>query len=391
MHVIRAFLRRFVHGEATGGVLLFLAAVAALAWVYLDAGSYAALFSRPLDFAGLPPVSLRAVINDGLMALFFFAVGMEIQNELVRGELSSVPKAMLPAIAAVGGMAVPASLFVAFNAGSPAVAGWAIPMATDIAFCVGLLALLRDRIPRSLVVFVTALAVFDDIGGILVIALFYGSGIQLGWLAAAGALVVAAVLARRACVGRAWVWVALGLALWWTVHGAGIHATLAGVVLGLCVPTSRAKDASSENDVLLRYLRAIHPSVTFLVLPLFALANSGIDLAGLGLESARSPVAAGIAVALIVGKPIGIVIPTLIAVRAGLGTLPGGASRVQLLGVSFCAGIGFTVSLFIANLAYAKAPETLEEAKLGIVAASALAAIAGFVVLRTTRAHPASV
>lgn len=379
--ILRGFAR-VLHGDAAGGVLLLVAAIVALVWANTHPGSYRGLFASPWSAIGADALTLHALINDGLMALFFFAVGMEIQRELVRGELSSAAKATLPAIAAVGGMAVPAALFLAFNAGRPSAIGWGIPMATDIAFCVGLLAFLSDRIPRALVVFVTALAVFDDIGGILVIALFYGSGIQLGWLAVTAVLVAAMLLARRKRVASAWIWLALGLAAWWAVHAAGIHATLAGVALGVCVPTSRA---GGEDDVLERFLHAVHPWVTFVVLPLFALANSGITLAGIGIESARSPVALGIAVALVAGKPLGIVVPTLIAVRSGLAPMPGDASGVQLFGVALCAGIGFTVSLFIAGLAYANAPQTLEEAKLGIVAASAIAALGGFVVLRATR------
>lgn len=375
-------LQEFLRAEAASGVVLLACAVAALVWANAHAASYHALFDGPLLGSAGPaagataPLTARAIINDGLMAIFFFVVGMEIKRELASGELSSPARAALPAIGALGGMIVPALIYTAFNHGGPGARGWGIPMATDIAFTIGVLTLLGGRVPRALVVFVTALAIFDDIGGILVIAFFYGHGVKWPWLAAAAALLALLVLAGRTRVARAPVYALAGAALWWLFHESGIHATIAGVALGLAIPVR----------LVARFVRVLHPPVAFALMPLFALANSGVTIRGAG--ELASPVALGAAAGLLIGKPLGIFGLTWLAVKLRLAPMPGDAAAGQLLGVSIVAGIGFTVALFIAALAFDGAPALLDRAKLGVLAGSLVAGATGFVLLRARAAVP---
>lgn len=426
-------IQEFFRLEASGGIVLLLAAAAALAWANLgDAAGYRALVGTPITFSAgslSAAFTLREAVNDGLMTLFFFLVGMEIKEELVLGELRTLRKASLPLVGALGGMVVPAAIYVALNAGGPGLAGWGVPMATDIAFAIGVLTLLRSRVPHALVVFLTALAIFDDIGGILVIAVFYGHGVDPVALVAAAALgAVLVVLGRRQVYAPA-VWAAGGLLLWWTFHRAGIHATLAGVALGLVIParprfpprhvidalarhvgalvaarsgSSLGSPIGSDDELdsenvrgieraleageapLARFSSALHPWVAFGIVPLFAFANSGVAVAGLSRDQLVGPVAAGTAVALLLGKLAGIFGFTAAAVKLGLAPLPKGADWAKLLGVSLVAGIGFTVALFIAGLAFAGSP-LLEEAKVGILAGSLAAGVAGALVLLGTR------
>jgi NhaA family Na+:H+ antiporter len=421
-------LQAFFRLEAASGIVLLGCAAAALAWANLAPASYRLVFDAPVTI-GVGALSARFsvlhLVNDGLMTLFFFVVGMEIKRELVVGELRTLPQAALPAIAALGGMLVPAGIFLAWNAGGPGAPGWGIPMATDIAFCIGVLTLLRTRVPHGLVVFVTALAIFDDIGGILVIALFYGSGIQLPWLAAAAGVAAAAAVMSRAHVRSPAAWAAAGVLLWLALHGSGVHATIAGVILGLAVPARPRRPlrdvlrelsadagalaggrADDERDAaacqgiaerieeleapLTRFVHALHPWVAFGIMPLFALANSGIALSGFEPARLGAPVAVGTAVALFVGKQAGIFAFTWAALALGLARPPGGASHAKLLGASIVAGIGFTVALFIAGLAYPDAPHLLDEAKLGILAGSLASGVVGAVVLRATPAVDAA-
>jgi len=419
---VLAPVQAFFRLEAASGLLLLGCAVAALAWANVAPASYRAVFATPVTIGAAGTVArftLLALVNDGLMALFFFVVGMEIKRELVHGELRTLPQALLPAIAAAGGMVVPAAIFLAFNAGGPGVPGWGIPMATDIAFCIGVLTLLRRRVPHALVVFVTALAIFDDLGGILVIALFYGSGLHAPWLLAAGAVGAAAILLSRAGVRSGLAWATVGALLWYALHGAGIHATIAGVILGLAIPARprrplreviadlsehvgdllRAAEDEERDEAavegieerleeleapLTRFVHALHPWVAFGIMPLFALANSGVELSSLDRSQLTGDVAVGAAIALFAGKQVGIFVFTLAAVRSGLARIPGDASPVKLLGVSIVAGVGFTVALFIAGLAYPTTPRLLDEAKLGILAGSLASGLAGALVLRAT-------
>jgi NhaA family Na+:H+ antiporter len=417
---VQAFFRL----EAASGLVLLAAAAAALAWANLGgAESYRAVVETPFRLAAGPfsaTFTLHALVNDGLMTLFFFVVGMEIKRELVLGELRTPAQAALPLVAAAGGMVVPAAVYLALNASGPGRPGWGIPMATDIAFAIGVLTLLRSRVPHALVVFVTALAIFDDIGGILVIAIFYGTGLSLPWLAAVGALSAAAFLLGRAGQRHGFVWALLGGALWWALHEAGIHATIGGVLVGLAIPAratvppravidalathanalAARKDPSLDGDEILaiedaledrqaplgRFETLLHPWVAFGVMPVFALVNSGVEVVGLGAERVASAVAVGTALALFAGKLVGVFAATAAAVKLGLAPLPGGASWGKLAGVSLVTGIGFTVALFIAGLAFPADPALLDEAKIGILAGSLVAGVAGALVLRATPA-----
>jgi NhaA family Na+:H+ antiporter len=422
--VVRPF-QAFFHMEAASGVLLLGAAVAALAWANSDsADGYRALLAYPFVLgAGLRAIhfTLHELVNDGLMTLFFFVVGMEIKRELVGGELRTPARAMLPAVAALGGMIVPAILFLALNPAGPGRAGWAIPMATDIAFSIGVLTLLKSRVPYGLIVFLTALAIFDDIGGILVIAAFYGHGVSGPWLAASALVAACAAVMGRAHVANGIAYAAVGMVLWYAMHHAGVHATLAGVVLGLAIPAEgrrsgaevlrelaehlsslhRRRDTvdptteaaellmieESIEDVeapLQRFVHLLHPYVAFAVMPLFALTNAGVSVDGAGLGVLLGPVALGSAGGLFFGKMIGIFSFTWVALKLGWAPMPAGGSMVKLFGVSVVAGIGFTVALFIAALAYADEPALLTQAKAGILAGSLLAGLVGAVLLRLT-------
>jgi len=417
-------IRAFFALEAASGLLLLFCAAGALAWVNLGgATSYRTLFDLPIAVSlGTSSASftLHEAINDGFMTIFFALVGMEIKRELVLGELRTVAQAALPAIAALGGMLVPAAIYFAFNRAGPGRAGWGIPMATDIAFCIGVLTLLRARVAHGLVVFVTALAIFDDIGGILVIAFFYGSGLHATWLLGAVGVTAALVIAGRAHVGNGLVYVALGGLLWLALHHGGIHSTIAGVVIGLAVParTRRppgeaieelaahaqalahgSRDEGLDSAAILgieerleelesplgRYVHLLHPWVAFVVMPAFAVANSGVDLTALEPSQLTGAVTIGTAVALVGGKLVGIFTFTAAAVRVGLAPMPGNATHAKLLGVSAVAGIGFTVALFIASLAFPDSPVLLDEAKVGILAGSLAAGMLGASILSLTR------
>jgi Na+:H+ antiporter, NhaA family len=415
-------LQAFLQLEAASGILLLACAFAALVWANVDLPGYRAVFDYPLSLgagsaAGV--FSLRTLINDGLMSVFFFVVGMEIKRELVVGELDSLAKATLPAIAAVGGMVLPAGIFLALNSSGPGQRGWGIPMATDIAFCVGILTLLGDRVPRALVVFVTALAIFDDIGGILVIAFFYGHGLSVFWLLGAGALTLVLFAMNRLYVRNGLAYALVGTGLWYALHEGGIHATLSGVVLGLIIPArpprasrevlaelagyvalldEKTRDEELDGAEILaieekledlqapvqRFIHALHPFVAFLIMPAFALANSGVAVGG-GISSLLAPVALGTAFGLFAGKQLGIFGFTLLAVKLGLAPMPGGASSAKLWGVSVIAGVGFTVALFIAGLAYRDAPDLADQAKIGILLGSLASGGLGFALLRMTR------
>jgi NhaA family Na+:H+ antiporter len=423
-------VQAFLQLEAASGIVLLSCAVLALALANSAASdAYQAAFATPIAIRVGPlaaEFTLALLINDGLMTVFFFLVGMEIKRELAIGELRTVRQAALPLVAALGGMVVPAAVFLAFNAGTPAAAGWGVPMATDIAFCIGVLTLLRSRVSHALVVFVTALAIFDDIGGILVIALFYGHGLHLAWLGLAAALTAVLVAMGRSYIRSGLAYAAVAAGLWYALHHGGIHATIAGVIAGLAIPArarrlprSILEDLSVYTSGLLRspedeeleeasilaieekiedvesplgrFVHALHPWVAFLIMPVFALANSGVDLRRLEPAQLTGNLAVGIAVALFLGKLAGIFTTTWVAVRFGLAPMPGGGSAVKLLGVSTVAGIGFTVALFIAALAYPGQPDLLDQAKVGILVGSLVAGIVGAAILRLTRPVGASV
>jgi NhaA family Na+:H+ antiporter len=370
----------FVSLEAASGIVLLLGAAVALVWVNTDTAGYTTFWHHALTIGpgelGITS-SLVHWVNDALMTVFFFVVGLEIKRELVTGELHDRQRAALPAIAALGGMVVPALLFVAVNLGGGAIDGWAIPMATDIAFAVGVLALLGPRVPPSLKLFLLALAIVDDIGAIVVIAIFYSSGLDGWWLVGGVLTVLLVVVMSRLRVDRPLAYVIPGVVLWYCLYKGGVEPTLAGVVLGLLTPARPRRGV----PVLERLEDGLHPVSSFVIVPIFALANAGVVLGGDAIDHALSSrVTIGIVVGLVFGKFVGIFGASAIAVKARLGALPDGLGLRHLAGVAVLGGIGFTVSLFITDLAFRG--ETIDDAKIGVLAASAIAAVAGSIVLR---------
>lgn len=402
-------LAHFMHVEASGGVVLVLASAAALVLANSSwSDEYLAIWE--MDFSiGFAPMthSLKHWISDGLMVLFFFLIGLEVKRELVIGELRDLRKAALPLAGAVGGMVGPAGLYLAMQWGEPGQSGWGIPMATDIAFVVGCMAVLGSRVPPGLRVMLLSLAIADDIGAILVIAIGYTDAIHWGPLAAAAVGLVAMYAAGRAGVRSVGVYAAIGAFVWVGFHESGVHATIAGVIIGLMTPVdswvsaSRLQrmvrvlddflhgdwDSPGERRAMLRRMRvkareavsplerlevALHPWVAFAIIPLFALANAGVpfEVSDLGED-----IALAIMVGLLVGKPLGISLMCFLAVKLGIAQLPEGVSWTSVIGAGFLAGIGFTMALFIAGLALEG--DALDVAKVGILCASLVAAVAG--------------
>ena len=369
-------LQDFLHDEAAGGIVLVVGAVAAVVWANSPVSdSYFDFWGRYLTLGWGPTAlteNLQHWVNDGLMVVFFFVVGLEIKRELAIGELRDARAAALPAAAALGGVVVPALIFVALTSGE-ARAGWGIPMATDIAFAVGVLALLGDRVPSGAKLLLLSVAIVDDIIAITVIALFYAESVSMSWLAGAVAGLAVVVVMRRLGVDAIWPYVLVGVVVWVATLESGVHATIAGVALGLLTP---AGDVGGR-DVLATLEHRLHPWSAFVVVPLFALANAGVNFGG-GLlgEAASTALPWAIALGLVFGKILGIGAAVWLAVRTGLGRLPQGVRALHVLGVAAVAGIGFTVSLFIADLAYDD-PALTETAKVGIFAGSLLAGIIG--------------
>jgi len=375
-------IRRFLRDGSFGGFLLIGAAV--LAMVLANSGEAERYFG--FFATSLGGHDVRTWINDGPMALFFLLVGLEIKRELLDGELSTPARRRLPIVAALAGMAVPAMIFVAINRNDPAaLAGWAIPAATDIAFALGILTLLGSRVPASLKLFVTAVAIIDDLGAIVIIAVAYTDTIHLTALAAAAVLLALLAVFNRLRIDALWPYLAVGGALWFAVLQSGVHATLAGVAVAATIPLrvtrGRPEDATSP---LIRLEHRLSPLIAFGVVPLFAFANAGIDLRAVSPAALVAPLPLGIAVALVLGKQIGVFGAAWGMVRAGLADCPADASWQQLWGAALLCGIGFTMSLFIANLAFTDAAQ-IDAAKLGIVAGSLIAALGGAAVLATAR------
>ena len=422
--LIRPF-QQFVRMESAGGILLLAMTVIALVWANSPAApAYFAIRDSALTVdAGVLAVSkpLLLWINDGLMAVFFFVVGLEIKREVLVGELAEPRKAALSLAGAVGGMLVPAAIYAALNRGGAGEAGWGIPMATDIAFALGVLALLGSRVPVGLKVFVTAVAIVDDLGAVLVIAFFYTAAVSPVALGLAAAFFVSLLVLNRAGVRLTWPYALLGVGLWLALLKSGLHATLAGVLLALTIPARRridvpefvhraerylaafrkdptgqeAQPTADQQDALhslqfaareletplQRLEHALHPWVAFLVVPVFALANAGVALGGAGgVRALLGPVTIGVALGLILGKPVGILTFAWLSTRLGLATLPAGVDWRQIGGVSLLCGIGFTMSLFIAGLALGDAA-LLDAAKIGILAGSLVAGVAGAAML----------
>jgi len=386
-----SILRRLIESEASGGLVLLAVAVLAV----IVANSPAADSYFTVLHAYLGGLSVLDWINDGLMALFFLLVGLEIKRELLDGQLSTWPRRMLPGLAAAGGMAVPALIYVAVavSAGSgEALRGWAIPAATDIAFALGVLALLGPRVPVSLKVFLTALAIIDDLGAIAIIAVFYTASLSFVMLALAAVSIAILIGLGRLKVTALWPYLLVGVVLWWFLLESGIHATLAGVALALTIPIQRSPGRpETKASPLHRLEHGLQPWVAFVVVPVFGFANAGVSFAGMSASALLEPVPLGIALGLFAGKQIGVFGSAFLAIRAGLADRPAKASWLQLYGVALLCGIGFTMSLFIGLLAFPTSPHLQDQTKLGVLCGSAIAAIAGAIVLGLARSGRAGV
>lgn len=381
---MRSLFTRFFQLEAASGLLLIAAAVLAL---IINNSPLSYLYSGLLDVPVAVQVGALNIakplllwINDGLMALFFLLIGLEVKREVVDGHLSKPAQVILPATAAVGGMVVPALIYWFINRDNPAaVAGWAIPTATDIAFALGVLALLGKRVPVSLKLFLMTLAIIDDLGAIIVIALFYSGTLSSVSLLLAAACLVALVAMNRLGVVKLGPYMIVGLILWVCVLKSGVHATLAGVALALCIPL---RTRNAETSPLLSLEHALHPWVAYAILPIFAFANAGVSLAGMSADSFTHPVPMGIAVGLLLGKTVGVFGLTWLAVKLRVAALPEGAGWGQILGVAILCGIGFTMSLFVGSLAFA--PGSSDYAgmdRMGILTGSFFAAVIGYAVI----------
>lgn len=376
-------LRRFLSSEAGGGIVLM--ATAAVALVVANSAVSAAYFEVLQAYIG--GLSVLHWINDGLMAIFFMMVGLEIKREFIEGQLATWPRRILPAFAAFGGMIVPALFYVALNAGSPeTLRGWAVPTATDIAFALGALALLGSRVPASLKVFLAALAILDDLAAVTIIALFYTDHLAPLWLAAAAGIIALLVGLNLRGVGRLSIYLALGAVLWVFTLKSGVHATLAGVALALTIPLSGSQDAKPAP--LIRLEHAIQPWVAYLIVPVFGFANAGVSFSGMTLSILLQPVTIGVAAGLFFGKQIGVLLATWIAVRLKLAVRPDGATWLQLYGIALLCGIGFTMSLFIGLLAFPGAAILQDEVKVGVLLGSLSSGLLGVLVLAAAQPSP---
>jgi len=372
-------MREFLNGEAAGGIILIVAAALAMLvanspfaehyfhWLHVDIG----------------PLSTLHWVNDGLMALFFLLVGLEIKREFVDGHLSSWSDRALPMIAAAGGMAVPALVYLSVVASTPGLArGWAIPAATDIAFAIGVMALLGRRVPTSLKLFLTTVAIVDDMGAVAIIALAYTAEIKGIALLAAVVVMGAMFVLNRVGVRQLWPYLGLAALLWLAVLLSGVHATIAGVLAATLIPIRRTPGApDAEDSPLHRLEHGLHPWVAYAIVPIFGFANAGVSLKGIGLEQVLAPLPLGVAAGLFLGKQIGVFVSLWLSVKLRIAMIPGNASWSQIYGVCLLCGIGFTMSLFIGGLAFTD-PLLIDEVKIGVLGGSILSAIAGYIVLR---------
>jgi NhaA family Na+:H+ antiporter len=417
-------VNRFIHLEYTSGIVLLFSVLIAIVWANISPASYHHLWETELSIGigkSILSQSLHTWINDGLMAIFFFVIGLELKREFMDGELSSFSKASLPMGAALGGMLIPAIIYVTINYGTGSTHGWGIPMATDIAFALALLAMAGKHIPSSVKVFLSALAVADDLGAVLVIAFFYTVNLDFVALGVAAMFLIVLVIGNRLGIRNTAFYVLVGICVWLGFLFSGVHATIAGVLVAFTIPAKtkidevlyakklkklttdfeqeipsnsslttpaqhktiqNVKDISLAAETPLQKIEhGLHPWVAFVIMPLFALSNSGILIGASFFSSIVNPVSIGVALGLVVGKLIGILLFTWLMVRMGIGSLPVGSSWRHILGVSFLGGIGFTMSLFISGLAF-KNPEFIEQAKYGILVASIVAGVLGSLVLR---------
>ncbi len=377
-------LRNFIRWEAAGGLLLLAGAILSMLVVN---SPWAAMHSGVLDMRAAVVLGDFAIdksvllwINDGLMAVFFLLIGLELKREVLEGQLSSRDQLLLPVIGAIGGFALPALIFYLFNTGDPtALKGWAIPSATDIAFALGLLSLFGKRIPLSVKVFLASLAIIDDLAAIIVIAIFYTDTLSLNALAIAGAGIAALVLVNLFGVKRTAVYITIGVIIWVAVLKSGVHATLAGVVVALTIPL-RTKDGSPSPLRTLEH--SLHPWISFAILPIFAFANAGVALDTISMENLLNPITLGIIAGLVIGKQVGVFIPVWLAIRSGIVSMPERANWLMLYGVSLATGVGFTMSFFIGSLAYEDLGNEYASAmKLGVLSGSAVSLIMAAVVL----------
>ncbi len=409
---------RFLRIESAGGILLLVGALVAVVWANSPwADSYAHLWdaSAGINLGGFSlEMELKDWVNDGLMALFFFVVGMEIKREMVSGELRDPKAAALPILAAAGGMLVPAVIFTLVVRGGAGAGGWGIPMATDIAFAVGVVSLLGPRVPSQLKLFLLTLAVADDLGAIFVIAIAYSQGLAFAWLGASAVMIGVILIARRANVWYLPAYVVCGVILWYCMLRSGVHATVAGVILGFLTPTRPLRDEAESQEIAhalhmqsdlspddvrnaafhikerlpidIRLVDILHPWTGYVIIPLFALANAGVPLSADALRAATtSPITLGVFLGLVVGKTLGVSGAVFLTTRLGIAKLPTGISRRHILGISMAAGIGFTVAIFVTDISL-KDPGLQDQAKIGIFAASILAAVLSSLVLRGARA-----
>ncbi len=383
-------LRDFLQHEASGGYVLMAAAALALLIANTPwAGLYFAVLDHHLTIAAGPLLLDESVlhwINDGLMAIFFLLVGLEIKREVLDGQLSRPSKIILPGLAALGGVAAPALIYLAFNGASPGTrAGWAIPSATDIAFALGVMALLGDRVPSSLKIFLTAIAIIDDLAAIVIIALFYTSQLHVEALLGACAVLAVLVGFNRMKVAVLWPYLLGGLVMWVLVLESGVHATLAGVALAMVIPLRKSLAAPDDaTSPLHRLEHALHKPTAFLIVPLFGLANAGLSFSGMSLANLADPVPLGVALGLFLGKQLGVFFTAWAIIRMGWAQMPKYASWGQLYGVAVLCGIGFTMSLFIGNLAF-KDPLLIDETKFGVLAGSLVSALIGMTILRFSK------
>lgn len=372
---LTTYFQKFFQSSQSSGILLLGCVIISLLIANSGAGSS---FANLLQYQ-LGPYSTSVWINDGLMAIFFLLVGLEIKREIVEGELSSFKNASLPIFAAIGGMVVPALIFAFFNSGTEYANGWGIPMATDIAFSLAIVAMLGSRVPASIKIFLAALAIVDDLGAIMVIAIFYTEQIQWIYLLFTALVIILLIFLNRFKVTRHIYYLIPGIFLWYFMHHSGIHATIAGVILAFTIPTNASH---TEISPLEKLEHRLHTPVNFLIMPLFALANTNILFKSGMVEGLFSTLGYGIILGLVAGKLIGITLFSGIAIRTKLSSLPADSNWTQMIGTALLAGIGFTMSIFIALLSYKGHLEIQEEAKFAILVASAISGVSGYLILR---------
>ena len=391
-----SFIRRFLKQEAAGGILLVLFAVLAIAAANSPLYAlYRRLLEMPLEVqVGSLEIAkpLLLWVNDGLMAIFFLLVGLELKREFLQGELSSRKKVVLPGLGALGGMLMPAAIYIIFNARDPiALQGWAIPAATDIAFALGVLALLGSRVPAGLKIFLTSLAIFDDIGAIIIIAFFYTSKISFAALIVTGACLLVLFVLNRRGIAQKSIYLTIGVIMWIALLKSGVHATLAGILLAIFIPIKST--APSESSPLQSLEHDLHGAVAFIILPLFAFCNSGIRFSGMGWEQVAHPIPLGIALGLFFGKQLGVFVFCWLGIKWGVAELPTRATWLSFYGTAVLCGIGFTMSLFIGSLAFEETgANLLIDERLGILAGSLASGLYGYWILRlaTKPAAPSS-